>query len=161
MPSRYPISDDTSRMIARNAVLSAPDGEVVTFTRKIILANEDVRGRALGLVGALKSGWVASIAKRNRTREQNDKMWAMLTDISRQKPEGREHTSEVWKALVMHACGHDCQFMQGLNGEHFPIGFRSSQLKIGQMCDLMDWMYSYGNDHGVKWSEPQDERNVA
>lgn len=79
----------------------------------------------------------------------------MLSDLSRAKPEGRMHTPEVWKHLVMHACGHAVQFEIGLNGQPFPTGFRSSRLTKAQMSDLIEWVYAYGAEHGVVWSEPE------
>jgi len=79
----------------------------------------------------------------------------MLSDLSRAKPEGRLHTPEVWKQLVMHACGHAVQFEIGLNGQPFPTGFRSSRLSKAQMGDLIEWIYAYGAEHGVVWTEPE------
>jgi len=81
-------------------------------------------------------------------------MWAMLTDVSRAKPEGRTHTPDVWKKLMMNACGHACQFEIGLDGKPFATGHSTSALKVGEMSDLIEFIYSYGATHGVKWSEP-------
>lgn len=64
----------------------------------------------------------------------------------------RKHTPEVWKALFMSACGHQVQFAQGLDGSPFPTGFRSSRLTKAQMCELMEFIVAYGNEHGVVWS---------
>lgn len=151
----FPITHDPmSIQSARNAVMQAPDGHVVTFEHRITLT-KNTRGRALEVIGRLWRGCKVKIAKRNRTLEQNDKMWAMLTDISIQKPEGRKCTPDDWKCLVMHACGHDVQFMEGLDGKPFPTGFKSSQLNVSEMANLIEWIYAYGNEHGVVWSEPE------
>ena len=91
----------------------------------------------------------------------NAKMWAMLSDVSRAKPEGRTHTPEVWKALFMSACGHAVQFEQGLDGTPFPVGFRSSRLSKAQMIDLIEFIYAYGSQHGVVWTEPMEEEIPA
>jgi NinB protein. len=88
-----------------------------------------------------------------RTTDQNAKMWAMLTDVARAEPEGRKHTTDVWKAIFMHALGHETRFERGLNGEIFPIGFRSSQLSKQEMSDLIEVIYEYGSRYGVEWSE--------
>lgn len=103
-------------------------------------------------------GAVLNIHEASRSGEQNAKMWAMISDVSRAKPEGRVHTAEVWKALFMSACGHAVQFENGLNGQPFPIGFRSSRLNKLQMSELIETIYEYGARHGVEWSEPRMDR---
>jgi hypothetical protein len=90
-----------------------------------------------------------TVKPQRRTNEQNDLMWALLTELSKAKPNGREHTPETWKVLAMHACGHACQFEIGLNGQPFPVGFRSSQLTKSQMGDLIDWVHAYASEAGV------------
>jgi len=92
---------------------------------------------------------VVKFFKPKRTIPQNDRMWAMLADISSQQPRGIKKTPDVWKALMMNACGHDVQFEMGLNGEPFPLGFRSSKLTKEQMGDLMEFMAMWGVENGV------------
>ena len=53
----------------------------------------------------------------------------------------------------MQACGHEVAFEQGLDGRPFPIGFHSSKLTKAQMSDIIEFIYSYGAKHGVKWSD--------
>ena len=167
MPRVYPITQrPESRENALQAVLSASDSDEVTFTRKVLMGDKERLGGALALVRKLPVGWIVRIAKRNRTKEQSDKMWAMLTDLSRAQPVWTEgpykgqpiqRTPEQWKFLAMNQCDYDCQFMIGLNGKPFATGFRSSQLTIGQMSNLIEWIYAYGAEHNVQWSEPMPE----
>lgn len=162
MPHAFKIQSATNGpSVAMTAVQRAPEGRVVTVERKFILTDDNVRARAVRLIKALKVGWVVRITERNRTREQNAKMWAMLTDLSLAKPEGRKCTPDDWKCLVMHACGHDVQFMIGLDEKPFPVGFKSSALTIPQMGQLIEWMYAYGAEHGVQWSEPEPDKIAA
>ena len=97
---------------------------------------------------------VVNIREATRNPDQNAKMWAMLSDISRAKPDGLMHTPDVWKPLMMKACGHEVQFAMGIDGEPFPIGFRSSRLSKPQMADLITFIAQYGDERGVVWSEP-------
>ena len=120
----------------------------------VILRGPDQRSLAKRLIDSAPVDAVVNVREAGRTLDQNAKMHAMLSDISRAMPEGRKHTTDTWKALVMHACGHECQFEIGLNGQPFPVGFRSSRMTKAQMSDLIDWMYAYGAEHGVEWSEP-------
>jgi hypothetical protein len=124
------------------------------MTQTVILRGPEQRALAKRLVDAAPADSVVKIGPAKRSTEQNDKMWAMLSDVSRARPEGRKHTPEVWKALFMSACGHAVQFEEGLDGYPFPVGFRSSRLNKAQMSDLIEFIYAYGSQHGVVWSEP-------
>lgn len=124
------------------------------MTQTIILRGPTQRHLAKQVIDRAPDDAVVRISGPKRSLDQNAKMWAMLSDISRAKPEGRMHTPEVWKALFMHACGHAVQFEHGLDGQPFPVGFRSSRLTKEQMSDLIEFIYSYGSEHGVVWSEP-------
>lgn len=97
---------------------------------------------------------VVSITLPKRSIPQNDKMWAMLEDVMRAEPEGRKWVKETWKAAFMQSLGHQCQFAEGLDGSGpFPIGFKSSQLNVAQMRDLIEVICEYGARHGVEWRE--------
>jgi len=110
------------------------------------------------LINKAPDDFVVQISPPKRTNDQNAKMWAMLTDISRARPEGRVMTPDLWKAVFMNACGHEVQFINGLDGgTPFPIGFRTSKLSKAQMADLITFIYEYGDRHGVVWSEPAPE----
>ncbi len=113
------------------------------------------RALAHRLIDAAPERTVVEFKPEGRTLDQNAKLHAMLSDIARARPEGRCHTPEVWKALAMHACGHAVQFVNGLDGLPFPIGFRSSRLSKAQMSELIEFLYEFGARHGVPWSEPQ------
>lgn len=125
------------------------------MAQTVILNGPSQRALAKQLINRAPHGAVATIREAKRSLDQNDKMWAMISDVSRAKPDGRMHTPEVWKALFMHACGHAVQFEHGLDGQPFPVGFRSSRLTKSQMSDLIEFIYSYGAEHGVVWSEPE------
>jgi len=125
------------------------------MTQTVILASKREREIAKMLIDRAPWNAVLTIREAKRTTEQNDKMWSMISDISRAKPDGRMHTPEVWKALFMHACGHAVQFEHGLDGQPFPVGFRSSRLNKQQMSDLIESIYAYGAEKGVVWTEPE------
>lgn len=127
------------------------------MSQTIILRGPSQRQLAKQLIDRAPQDAVVKVSAAGRTLSQNDKMWAMLSDVSRAKPQGRMHTPEMWKALMMHACGHAVQFETGLDGQPFPVGFRSSRLTKTQMIDLIEFIYSYGSEHGVVWTEPAME----
>lgn len=119
----------------------------------IILTNGYRRNEAKRLIDRAPYGYVVKVKPPTRSGAQNDRMWAMISDISRAKPEGRTHTPEVWKGLFMQACGHAVQFVNGLDGNPFPVGFRSSRLTKEQMSDLLEFIAAYGAQHGVAFRD--------
>lgn len=120
---------------------------------RAVLTNDFSRERFKRIVDQAPKGYVAEVREPKRTLDQNDKMWAMLTDISVACPLGRRHTPDDWKAIAMNACSWECAFLEGLDGRPFPVGFRSSKLTKSQMSTLIDWLQAFGDEHGVKWSE--------
>lgn len=123
------------------------------MTQTIILGSSRERSIAHQLVERAPHNAVLTIKAATRTLDQNSLLWALLSDVSRAKPDGRMHTPEVWKNLFMHACGHAVQFELGLNGQPFPTGFRSSRLTKQQMGDLIDFIHSWCAEKGVHLSD--------
>lgn len=118
----------------------------------IILAGPSQRAFAKSLIDRAPKDAVVNVREAKRTLDQNAKMWAMLSDISRAAPEGRMWTTDVWKAAFMHALGHEINWQPGLNNQPFPVGFRTSRLSKEQMGDLITMIQEYGDRHGVQWS---------
>lgn len=113
------------------------------------------RELACKMIAQAPDGAVVNIREATRNAAQNARMWAMLSDVSRAKPEGRMWPSETWKAAFMQSLGHQCRFAEGLDGSGpFPIGFRTSRLTVREMADLITVIAEYGDRHGVQWSEP-------
>lgn len=119
----------------------------------ITLDNRARREWAKQLVEGAPDGYECIVRQKKRSNPQNDRMWAMLTDVSRSKPQGLEYTPEIWKAVFMQACGHEQRFLMGLDGNPFPAGFRSSKLNKAQMSDLMEFISAWGSENGVRWTE--------
>ena len=90
-----------------------------------------------------------------RTLPQNDRMWAMLTDIAEQKEHaGRKYSPDQWKVLFMHACGREVQFIPALdNGTFIPWGQSSSDLSKQEMTDLIEFMLAWGAENGVHFHD--------
>lgn len=95
-----------------------------------------------------------------RTTPQNDRMWAMLTDIAAQAMlGGKRFTSDQWKVIFLHALGQEIQLLPSLDGKSFvPWGQSSSDLSVAEMTGLIELMFKFGAEHGVQF---QDEREVA
>lgn len=122
----------------------------------VILHGKSQKEFAKTLIDKAPMGAVCTVKEATRSTDQNNLMWALLSDVSRSKPLGRRHTPEMWKNLMLQACGHAVQFENGLDGQPFPVGFRSSKLKKDQMSELIDFILAWGSQHGVKWTNEEE-----
>lgn len=119
----------------------------------IILVGDRQRAFAKSCIDLAPARSVVTIRESTRSSEQNDKMWAMLSDIASAKPDGRNWTPETWKAAFMQVLGHQVRFCAGIDGTGpFPLGFRSSRLSVKEMADLISCIDEYGTRHKIKWS---------
>jgi hypothetical protein len=123
-------------------------------THTVRLTGPVQREYAKRLIDAAPDYAVVTVRAGDRSLDQNAKMWVMLTEISRAKPEGRSWTPETWKCAFMHSLGHQIQFADGLdNSGPFPLGFKTSKLNKAQMADLITVIQEYGDRHGVQWAD--------
>lgn len=121
-------------------------------THLIVLGSRDQRERAKRYIDHAPSGVLMKLSSPSRTLAQNDKLWALLSGISRTKPQGLIYTPDQWKCLFMHALGHEILFMEGLNGEPFPAGFKSSKLSKAQMSDLIEFIYKWSAENDIEFT---------
>lgn len=102
------------------------------------------------VIDAAPNGSVVTVKPPRRTLDQNARMWALLSEISLAKPEGRSMTPDVWKAVFMHALDHAQRFEMALDGQGMvPVGFRTSKLSKAQMGDLMTLIEEYAARQGI------------
>lgn len=122
------------------------------------LTSTYARSRAHELIDKAPAGCVVTVREAKRTTDQNAKLWAMLSDISRAKPEGRVMIPEFWKGGFMSALQHEILWLPGIdNSPPFPAGFRSSRLSKSQFADLITFAQEYGDRHGVRWTNEATE----
>lgn len=101
------------------------------------------------IAGTLPVGTVVRIMPEGRSLSQNDKLWALLTDVSRAKPQGLEYPPEIWKSLFMSAFGIECKVIEGLAGEAVPAGFHSSRMSKQQMSELIEFIHAWCAENGT------------
>lgn len=122
-----------------------------------IILRPHTRSLAASIVSSAPDGHVVNVSEPKRTNDQNAKMWAMLSDVSRACPEDRKWSTETWKCAFMQSLGHEIKWIQGLDNDPLPMGFKTSRLNKRQMADLITKIYEYGDRYGVEWSEPTPE----
>lgn len=120
------------------------------------LVNDRIRANVKSMIDSLPHDSRVEIRSPKRTIPQNDRMWAMLTDVSGQVTHmGRKYSPDVWKCLFMHELGQQCEFVPSLEGSTvIPLGFRSSALSIGEMAGLITVIEEYGLRNGVVFHDP-------
>ena len=101
-----------------------------------------------------------------RSIEQNAKMWALLTDLSKQvvlTQDGYKHISEAqgWTRKlspedykdVTTAVLRGQDTVPGLDQGFVLIGGRTSKMTTNEMMDLIEFIQAFGASKGVEWSE--------
>ena len=124
----------------------------------IRLVGDSQRDHAKRMIERAPPHAVVNIREATRSGEQNAKLWAMLSDVARAKPQGRMLSTDVWKALFMAEAGFKPRFEPSLDGQGVvPVGYKSSGLRKAEFSDLIEAIYAFGAEHGVEWSEPVRE----
>jgi len=106
------------------------------------------------LKSALMAGqrMVLEIKPSTRSLEQNARLWAMLTDISKQVDwYGRKLSPDDWKHVFSAALKKQ-DVVPGLDGGFVVLGLSTSKMTKAEMCDLQTLMEAFGAEKGVRFS---------
>jgi hypothetical protein len=121
----------------------------------IQIHGDDDRKRAVEWVQKAPLETVIEFRRARRSTPQNDRMWAMLTDIAEQKTlHGNHYKPDQWKVIFMQALGHEMGIAPTLDGSTwFPLGYSSSKLTKEEMSNLIDFMHAWGAENDVKFND--------
>jgi hypothetical protein len=99
---------------------------------------------------------VLSLAPETRSLAQNARLWAMLTDISKQVDwYGKKLSPEDWKHIFTSSL-KKLDVVPNLDGTGFvALGLSTSKMTKAEMCDMQTLMEAFGAEKGVKFSEPE------
>jgi hypothetical protein len=129
--------------------------------KTFVLWTKEDRQRAVQAVMFLTRGWRVEIKAPKRTLPQNDRMWAMLTDVSEQATwNGDVLTPTEWKdmftaAVKIAADPHSVRAVQGLEGGLMLLGLHTSDMSTAEMTELLDYIEAWGVQHGVEFHDGQ------
>jgi hypothetical protein len=100
---------------------------------------------------------VLEVRPETRSSEQNARMWAMLTDVSRQVEwYGKRLTPEDWKHVFSSSL-RKLDVVPNIEGTGFvALGLSTSRMTKGEMSDLMELISAFGAERGVAWSDPAE-----
>lgn len=96
-----------------------------------------------------------------RSLDQNARMWAMLTDVSKQvewpvNGVSQKLAPEDWKAIITASLSQENRMAMGLRGGFVMLGKRTSKMGVREMTEVIEFLYAFGAERGVRWSEPVD-----
>ena len=92
---------------------------------------------------------VLVVKPETRSLAQNSRLWAMLTDISRQVDwYGNKLTPEEWKDVFSAALKKQ-KVIPGLDGGFVVCGQRTSRMTRAEMSELQELMAAFGAERGV------------
>ena len=90
-----------------------------------------------------------------RSLEQNDKFHAMCRDLAKQVQwAGQWLDEEQWKRLVLGAAHGQLVVPNPFGGDLVVVNKTTSRkLKKPSMAELIEQMYAFGAEQGVKWTD--------
>lgn len=123
----------------------------------LVLYNDEIRRRAIHWIEHAPHDTRVEFKGPKRTLDQNSRMWAMLTDIATQLDwHGVKLTTEDWKLLFLDSLNRELRSMRmvpSLDGDGFvPLGRSSSDLSKEEFTMLIELIFAFGANHGVRWS---------
>lgn len=125
------------------------------------LRTEQDRQVAVAFIGALnlEKPWQITFSEDDRTAEQNAKLHAMLSDISRQvEHAGKKWNVLIWKRLCTAAwlreIGESATMIPALDGNGFDVIYeKTSKLGVKKCASLIEWISAFGAEHQVRWTQ--------
>ena len=126
------------------------------MSRTVLLRGDTQRAYAKRLIDEAPDGYAVKVGQETRRDAQNRRLWPMLQDIQQQVNGMAVFGTNDIKLRFLDALGAELRFLPKLEGAGlFPVGLKSSTLTVAQFSGLIDLLYKYGAEHGVRWSDPQ------
>lgn len=124
----------------------------------VTLRNKADRERASKWIEKAPFGTRVEFKASKRSLPQNDRMWAMLTDVAMQlKWHSIGLTTDDWKLVFLDALKREARFVPNIDGTGFVnLGRSSSDLSKEEMSELIELIFAFGAQHGVKFNEPEN-----
>lgn len=121
----------------------------------LVLANDAIRSKAADWCRRLPKDTRVEFKGPKRTLPQNDRMWAMCTDVSQQIAwHGMKLSPEDWKLLFLDDLGRELRMAPSLDGKGFVnLGRSSSKLSVEEMTNLIELIFKRGAEVGVVFSD--------
>ena len=122
----------------------------------LVLVSPEIRQKAAHWAAELPEGTRIDFKAPKRSLPQNDRMWAMLTDIASQLPwHGVKLCPDDWKLIFLDALKRELRIVPNIDGTGFVnLGRSSSDLSKQEMSELIELIAAFGANHGVRFHDP-------
>jgi hypothetical protein len=98
---------------------------------------------------------VVEIKPETRTLAQNARLWAMLTDVSKQVNwYGRKLSQEEWKHVFTASLAKQ-DVVPGIDGGFVVLGKSTSKMSKPEMSELQQLIEAFGAQQGVRFTAPE------
>ncbi|WP_375413058.1 recombination protein NinB [uncultured Bradyrhizobium sp.] len=131
------------------------------MSRAVISISTDIdRDRAVRWVMQVPAGTRLEFKAPKRSLPQNDRMWAMLTDVAVQLPwDGNKLSPDDWKLIFLDALKRELRMVPNIDGSgSVNLGRSSSDLSKAEMADLITLIEAFGATHGILFNYPADAK---
>ena len=131
----------------------------MTDTQTFKLVHARAREGALRAVRTAPDGFVCVVRPPNRSKDQNALLHDALTDISKQVEwKGQRFNVVTWKRLCtaswLREMGESPDLIPALDGNGFDLIYEhTSDLSVGQMSALLEWVLAFGAQNGVTFGK--------
>ena len=129
------------------------------MTRALITINgQSDRERAAKWLARAPIGMRIEFKQTKRSIPQNDRMWAMLTDIAAQITwHGKRMPADDWKLVFLDALKRELRIVPNIDGTGFVnLGRSSSDLTKDEMSGLFEIIHAFGAQHGVVFHDQNE-----
>lgn len=134
------------------------------MSRYLITIRSDAdREKASRWAAHAKEGMRVEFKEAKRSSQQNDKLWAMLTEVAAQVQwHGIKLTPEDFKFIFLDALKRELRMVPNIDGTGFVnLGRSSSDLSKSEMSDLIEIIHAFGAGHGVVFKDTEARRDSA
>lgn len=134
----------------------------MTDKQLFFLCSTQVRLNCLEFIKELptddKNPLVVKIQPMTRSLEQNSKLHALLSDISKQcKFNGKRRDIETWKMIFVSAhkiaTGGKAEMVIGIEGEVINLRESTAQMSVKRLASLIEYVQAWGVENGVKFND--------
>ena len=135
-----------------------------------IMVHDMARQRAVQAVKDAPEGHMVVISELTKKRIQEEKYHAMIGDIAKQcKFMDQRRDLDDWKRLLVDAFAkvmrdagtpihHDGRVLPSLDFERVvQLGIQTKDFYVAEAAQFIEYLYSFGADRGVLWSEPKQK----
>ena len=125
------------------------------MSREVVqIKGTDDRQKIVRWAQGVPVGTTVEFRAPRRSNDQNNLMWSLLSQISKQVDwYGQKLSSEDWKD-VLTASLRRTRVVPGIDaGTFVPLGMRTSQMTKDELNQLIELIYAFGAERGVKFRE--------